>query len=295
MKVIVPLYSMRSHVTGRYDILKDGNFQLHLHRASPGDVICVPMNSVVHRSLSQFNITFVHIKYGENAYDTRSNFDMSQIDHVVKKYNADLLVTDITGYRGGTPFIFNSNITMDPEVKRDYIDEFIHSDVETVNRSIKTTVLNESQKTTLVANGADPDKIFVDRRVIKPSVLRAFLGNSDPIKVHGIFHPFRISDKCYDFDKVLRDSGNKTVFITDPNDAYSKWPEKHPRVIVDKLTKEEYYAVLLSKPTIMYNENPQKVFHPGLAEFIYFGAEIISEYIMPTLEEVVINEDVWQI
>lgn len=301
-KLIVPIFSMRSYETGLYSVLKDGNFQLQLSRANVGDVICVPFRSSDLEELQSFfpNHTFVHARYGKNALETRESFwksNTSVIDAIFEKMNCDMIVTDITGYNGKYPVIFNFNITLDPENPREYIDKFIESDVDSVNRSIRTFVLNECQKDVLVDHGAEAHKIVVSQKVVKPEIIDSYLGK-DALEIplgSGIFHPFRISDKCYKFDDVYSYAQSKlrVIFCTDPNDTLDI--KKYPGAFLFRPTKRDYYRVLLGKPTIVYHENPEKVFHPGLAEFIYFNADIISEYNIPKYEQVVINEgeDVW--
>lgn len=294
----VPIFSMRSHETGEYAVLKDGNFQLHLHRARPGDVIAVPRNATdIDQVIEMFpEFHFAPLWYKENAYETRKHFweeNQFVVDSLIEYFDVVGLVTDITGYTGRYPVFFNFNVTKDPEVPRYYIDEFIKTDVASVNRSILTTVLNQCQKDVLVAHGAEDYRIVVDQKVVRPSVLERILGDLAPIKVDGIFHPFRISDKCYRFGQVVEcaiESG-EALYITDPNDSFdrSHYPEE-ALIRVFKPSKTEYYQILKSKPRIVYFEDPEKVFHPGLAEFIYFNADIKSPYNIPTYDQVVIKE-----
>ncbi|AJD81856.1 hypothetical protein YenMTG1_048 [Yersinia phage vB_YenM_TG1] len=300
-KFIVPIYSMRSYSDNKYAVLKDGNLQLHLNRAVSGDIITVPKNSSdIDECCELFpEFHFVPLQYKENAYETRKHFWLENqwiVDSLVEYYDCDELITDITGYRGNHSVIFNFNITMDPNIARSYIDEFIEIDVESVNFSRYTTVLNNSQKDTLVRYGAEPDNIIVTTKVIRPSVIERYAASLEPIFLDGVFHPFRISDPCYNFNEVVDVciGSNKTLYITDPNCSFcrSKYPSE-VNISPIKLSKREYYQVLKGKPEIVYLENPEKVFHPGLAEFIYFNALIYSPYNIPTYDDVVIKEDVW--
>lgn len=298
-KLIVPIFSMRSYETGNYSVLKDGNFQLHLHRASPGDIICVPKNSDDVDELRELfpYIQFAPLWYKSNAYETRKHFweeNTFVVDSLIDYYDCSILVTDITGYPGDFNVIYNFNITMDPNEPRSYIDEFIECDVISVNQSERTFVLNECQKDVLVSLGAKADKIIVSQRVINPDIVQTFLG-SDPIKLKGVFHPFRISDKCYNFKEVVETckSLDLDLYITDPNDTYDASDYNYDKIHLIKLSKKDYYRVLLSSPVIMYNENPEKVFHPGLAEFIYFRCNIHSPYNIPKREDIIIEGDMW--
>lgn len=300
-KFIVPIYSMRSYVDNKYAVLKDGNLQLHLNRANEGDIIAVPVESSDLEELEELfpEFKFVPLHYRINAYETRKYFwteNQFVVDSLVDYFDCDELITDITGYRGEHSVLFNFNITMDPNVVRSYIDEFIEIDVESVNFSRYTTVLNDSQKATLVRYGAEPDNIIVTTKVIRPSVIERYAAGLEPIVLDGIFHPFRISDPCYKFEDVLQhciDTDN-TLYITDPNNSFDR--KKYSilgNISEIGLSKREYYQVLKSKPEIVYLEDPEEVFHPGLAEFIYFNALINSPYNIPTYDDVVIKEDVW--
>lgn len=293
---IVPIFSMRSYETNEYAVLKDGNFQLHLNRACPGDYLAYPRNSSdIKECIELFpELNFVPLWYKENAYETRKHFWSENefvVDSLIEYYDCSGLVTDITGYDGAQTVQFNFNITMDPEVPRYYIDEFIDIDVSSVERSIYTTVLNQCQKDVLVSRGASSDKIFVDQKVINPAVIERYSEGLAPIKIDGIFHPFRISDKCYQFERVVDQAAaeGSRLYITDPNDSFKR-EDYRPDVEIIKFkpSKVEYYQILKSRPHIIYHENPGLVFHPGLAEFIYFGAHIHSEHEMPSYEDVVL-------
>ncbi|ADI96314.1 conserved hypothetical phage protein [Acinetobacter phage Ac42] len=301
--LIVPIFSMRSYETGLYSVLKDGNFQLHLHRASEDDVICVPFDIADQAELISLfpNHVFIQIKYGKNAEETRQNFwkwNSGVIEATMEDYNLTTMVTDITGVvTDYVPFIYNCNICKDPELDRPYIDKYFETDVQTCHNAIKVFVLNESQKRSLVAAGVQADKIIVSQRVVKPSVIQRYLDSiKEPFVApkHDIFFPFRISDKCYAFEDVLQFGldHHKRILITDPNDTYTG---NHQHVVKQRLSKLEYYSVLSEVPTVVYNEDPEKVFHPGLGELIYFGADIISEYNIPTPGDITIEGDnFWQ-
>lgn len=294
----VPIYSMRSHETGEYAVLKDGNLQLHLNRARPGDIIAVPKNATDVDELRELfpEFEFAPLWYKENAFETRKHFweeNQWVVDSLIEYYDVVGLVTDITGYTGRYPVFFNFNITMNPEKPLFYIDRFIETDVASVNRSISTYVLNQCQKDVLVAHGAQDYKIIVDQKVIRPSVIERYARDLAPIFVEGIFHPFRISDQCYRFGQVVECGivSGQPIYITDPNDSFdrSHYPEE-ALIRVFKPSKTEYYQILKGRPHIQYFENPEKVFHPGLAEFIYFNAFISSPYNIPSYDDVVIKE-----
>lgn len=304
-KLIVPIFSMRSYETGLYSVLKDGNFQVHLHRSKPGDVIVIPEAIADFEQLKELFPEFEYVKvpYMINAYETRKSFwkqNKLTVDNLLSEYSIDLIVTDITGYFGQTNIVFNFNITSDPDVKRPYIDEFLQTDVASVIISKRTFVLNQRQKDILIKSGAPGHKIEVCQKVINPDIMDRYVKGLCPLLLgNSIFHPFRISDKCYAFDKVVEES-LKTygtgILVTDPNDTFNR-SDYPARAIIHcrKLSKQEYYQVLLGQPRIIYNENPEKVFHPGLAELIYFGAKIQCLNKLPKYNDIIIHsgEDVW--
>jgi hypothetical protein len=221
-------------------------------------------------------------KYGENAYETRKTF-WKENQTFIDAWGLPI-ITDITGYTGSNPFINNFNITKDPEVSRWYIDEFIEVDVNSIKRATMTYVLNQGQKDYLRNFTSSP--IEVNTKVIRKEYFDKVGIEIPKIPDFDIFFPFRISDPAYKFTEVVQNNPDKTILITDPNDSYT---ENYSNVIKKRFTKREYYGIIYYyKPTIIYNENPEKIFHPGLADFIYFGCDIVCPYNLPTLEDILI-------
>lgn len=302
-KLIVPNFSMRSYETGKYAILKDGNFQLHLHRAQKDDYIVVPFNSSDSAELVELfpDYNFIQFPYGYNVENTRDYFwswNQANIDSVMEMHNLEVLVTDIAGYCGSHPYIYNLNVTKSERWAKDII---------MIAGSLRTYVLNEHVK--IGCSRLDKvlaEKLIVCQKVINPEIMDRYtlgLDHARNIEPGQVFHPFRISDKCYDIKSVVKycSENNVSLFITDPNDTwkdYEGWlTDAYPnvKVIRKKLSKLGYYAHLITQPYIVYNENPDEVFHPGLGELIYFKANIKSEYNMPHYDDVVLKrgEDVW--
>ena len=75
------------------------------------------------------------------------------------------------------------------------------------------------------------------------------------------------------------------ILITDPNASYQ---DQFKNVIKKRFRKREFYGIISTRPRIIYNENPNKIFHPGLADFIYFGCDVECPYTLPSLEDVLI-------
>ena len=304
-KLIIPIVSMRSHETNRYSLLKDGNLQLHIARARYGDIIMVPRNSV---DLEELMDRFQHIQFVPlqdwplNAYETRKRFwQMHDIEEKIRGKKISHIVTDITNCPvESVPVIYNFNITADPKNPRPYIDEFLESDVESANKSLRTFVLNDIQKENLVKAGVDENKIVVSQKVLSPSMYFQYFSEALS-KFDGVFHPFRISDKCYKFDEVIKHVAGTHlgITITDPNDSYigseyeSLAQSLNVPVTIKKLSKDEYYKTLAKRPLIYYFENPNEVFHPGLAELLYFGCRIKCPHQLPNVDDLIVKGDVW--
>lgn len=289
----IPIYSMRSYKTGVYDVSKDGNFQVHLHTMNQDDYIVIPKASkgieiFVEKGLVLPN-RIIRANYGVNAYDSRKNFWKMNQDFQIPG-GVNKIITNISGCPWDVPVVYYLEITSHPLIQRPYIDEFLPRDVSSVNQSDHTLVFNDWQKTRLVHSGANENKIFVSQRVLNPDVISRLLPKevrSHPVKKNDIFFPFRISDPCYKFEKVLELAKlmGERVVVTDPNESFKEGIgdilQYHP-------TKEEYYSILMDKPTILYLENPEFCFHPGLAELIYFGCKIISPYKIPQYEDIIV-------
>lgn len=293
MRLVIPIYSMRSHKTGKYHLLKDGNFKLHINRLKDDDVLALPSNMGDLKEILELGLLDLgrikFFNYGENAYDTRKNFwkrNLSFVESLKMK-----VLTDITGYPGDLELENNFNITRIPELSRPYVDEFWESDLDSIEKSTRTTVLNEIQKKYIVEERPHlEEKVIVDQRVISKEYfdkigLEEF---KDLPTENFVFFPFRISDKAYKFDRLLEMTNkNTTILITDPNDSYQ---DMRRNVKIIKPNKRQYYWILSQRPNVVYYENPNLVFHPGLADFLYFKCNLWCPYEHPTLEDVIIEK-----
>jgi hypothetical protein len=235
----IPIFSMRSYETGKYAILKDGNFQLTLARILASDfdeiTIALPLkedisdfvefydhqdryftlNKIVSGHRPQIN--FVHLQYGANAVETRRTFWKNNRDFFYSEaiLDFDLLITDITGYPGtmsfDIPFINNFNITKLPELDRPYIDEFFDEDLRSIEASLFSTVINPRQAEYIIQVRPDlKDKIKAYTKVAHDAMLpkmysiQRFDPFAQPASANrDIFWPFRISDKAYKFEECM--------------------------------------------------------------------------------------------
>lgn len=305
INLVVPIYSMRSHVDNKYYVMKDGNLQLHLARWKQGDFLIVPTNTADLRELYKYvpakNI--YKITYFENAYETRKRFwayNGGLIDALAGVIGAQQIITDITGYKGALPLVNNFNISWSPIMDRPYIDEFAEMDADSIRKARRTFVLNKEQITDMQSRFPDlvSSKFKLCTEVVNPTLLDK-MAEGDPITLEPLpnrpkvlFFPFRLSDKAYDWEGVQEMYYDNTIYITDPNETYDG---SNPNVVVIKPTKNEYYRILKGRPAMRYNENPQKVLHPGLGELLYFNVRLShpNTSIMPRLEDLIVKGPVW--
>ncbi|MFK5882829.1 MAG: hypothetical protein QM489_00660 [Candidatus Izemoplasma sp.] len=234
----------------------------------------------------------IKARYGLNTVDTRVGFwsqNTRLIDNIV---GSDIpLITDITGYAGDRTYSNNFNITKLEHLDRPYIDDFYATDVLSILHADKTTVLNRCQKDYILQHSPEvsSSKIEVNQKVISKKYfdLVGLDFNLDfKIGKNDIFFPFRLTDRAYKFEEVIDTYTDCNIFITDPNESFSKFRNPPSNIKLIKPNKREYYGILFNQPKIVYNENPQEVFHPGLADFIYFNCDIICPYEIPKLKEV---------
>ena len=283
-----PIYSMRSYETGKYSILKDGNFQLTAARILASDfdrvIVGVPEDSAdFDDALNHFfrddaRVRFTKFKYGKNAVETREVFwqqnDVETIDAC-----GDVVISDITGYSGKKPVVYNFNITKLPELNRPYIDKFFEQDLASIEQSLFTTVINPRQREYILEVRPDLlDKVLVNTLCAHGKLLPQHDVPAANPKV--IFWPFRISDKAYQWEQFLDsfvahnlDESGYRIVITDPNDTAKDLP---PFVTRQRPTKDEYYRILSSRPTIVMLDDIDKVLHPGTIEFFEYGCPVIT-------------------
>jgi hypothetical protein len=287
---------MRSYATGKYAILKDGNFQLAISRAcslaklGASVTIAIPEDNSDYEDLLKIvnklsiKINFEFLKYSLTAAETRKVFyKLNDVDKIAKDLNANFIITDVTGYTGNYPFSCNFNITKLENLPRPYIDEFWESDLSAMRRAKFTTVLNPIQSKEILEK--DPTIEIVDSQLtLNGDWIKACFDDhlssedqelfSDPTT---IFWPFRISDKAYKFKEVLdivsAQLPTYKFVITDPNESFN---EDHKNVIKKTLSKSQYYRALMLAPIVIMLDDADLVFHPGTAEFLLFKCRLIT-------------------
>lgn len=294
----LPIFSMRSYDTGQYAITKDGNFQLTMARILASDfdelVIALPddcsdfdeFKAQTKDATEGKNITFVRLRYGSNAVDTRNMFWKLNEDFFYSEaiLDFDLLITDITGYTGtmsyDIPFINNFNVTKLPELDRPYIDQFFDSDIKNMEAALFTTVINPRQREYILQVAPHlKDKVIAYTKVAHTSFMPSDHKTRPFTPSRTIFWPFRISDKAYKFDAFLEMFEREKLYqkfklvITDPNDSY-KGDSKHVTKV--KLSKAEYYEMLQKNPIVVMLDDIDTVLHPGTIEFFVYNCNVIT-------------------
>lgn len=301
-KLIIPMYSTRSYTTGEYSILADGNCKLAINRCQDSDVLAVPDNAVdlaQARELGVLPRRIVKLRYGLNALASRREFwhtNCNKIDKICHAMRVSAIVSDISGYKGSLTLINNFNVSFDIANPRRHVDEFKQRDLDAIVKADKTYMLNDGQRRSMrrYLSRHDFDSIVVDRRVVSYDYYSKVLdkpASLNNVPQFDVFFPFRLSDPAYKFADTVKKYAKQTILVTDPNDSLESvdYDKSLNNVVKYKLSKVEYYHLLRSRrPTVVYNDDPSIVFHPGLADFIFFGCNIVSEFCMPSLSDVLI-------
>jgi hypothetical protein len=285
----IPIFSMRSYETGEYSALKDGNFQLTMSRVLASNFdrvfVAVPedtsdLDELAERFKDHPHVYFTQMKYGANAVATRDFFWIANTELLKSlEVNVDVVISDVTGYTGLKPVVYNFNITKLPELNRPYIDRFFEADLKSIEQSLFTTVINPRQREYILEVRPDLlDRVIVNTKCAHTDLLPKFPKTKPPEKL--IFWPFRISDKAYQWEQFLaafEEQGlhedGYVILCTDPNDTLEC---DKPFVMKKKLTKEQYYRILASQPIVVMLDDIDTVLHPGTIEFFHYACPVIT-------------------
>jgi len=243
MKVlIVPQYSMRSYQTGKYSLLADGNLNIVLHhlfnecKTNSFDIM-VPTNHVeadmdilVRDILPLFKCTirFKLLDYGLNAEANRTIVPEAMANYYYNGYNK--VISYFENLRPTIPWVLKMHMSKIKELDRPYADKYYDDFIGAlrVENLIQADVLNYAQYEQVkrdwpnLANCINVHEqcmntnfyneisnLFVDLEVVD---------KLDELMPKGCyFFPFRVSDKAYEFKRVL--NTGLTVAVTDPNDS----------------------------------------------------------------------------
>lgn len=270
------------------------------------------LKKFVIQAFGEDRIFFEEIEYGLNAPDNFEKF--SKLYFIDKKY--DLFISSFASecynYDSAdrVKTIYSFNISKVDGMDREYIDKFYEWQEAIVQHSClnknRIYVLNENQKDQFIKTLGEFNELTVKQMVIVDSHLvnikfleqqmnffntidfdelkriHKYLKNSSRDK--NIFFPFRLSDKCYEFEfllsKILESKDKYNLFITDPNDSINEF-EIPENIMVWNLKnfdcdpKSIYFIMLLICQQTQYNisipvfENPLNVMHQTILEMVH--------------------------
>ena len=278
--LFIPVYSMRSHVTGKYNLKTDGNFNrvmAVIRKYKPRfAVVTIPEADRLNESFNpeEFSVDGVKLSfrhshiYGENANATRkamyfagASSDITSFDAVISEPQYVTL-----GMMNNTKKInlyYWCVATSTDEWPVWFVDEFKDIDVYIAD-NVKTIVATEAQK----------------KRLGKNAVVDDFYIPSPKKKI--IYFPFRISDPNYEFDMLMvimnhiRARGYADKFkllVADVNESSDGIPSYAKLVPTDH---DVYNALLAGKPIIPYFEHMDRLPHISIYEMIEAGCKIVT-------------------
>lgn len=288
--LLIPVYSMRSYETGKYNLMADGNMARVISRLASSDfesaMVLIPdadrvtgiedLKRLVNRVMPQKDIAFVYCPaYGSNAGETRGEvkeFMRFFFENRMVLPDYDMLLIEpnsLTHYLINQDIIsrltsvFWCPVSETTGFTPDFIKPYGELD-KLIAENIPVAAATQSQVDFLGGMSfVDEDKFYEPKY----------------FDYKTIFFPFRLSDPCYhaeEFKKAvmnLKDKYNFKVLYTDPNES-GLFDDRDIFVKVPT-TKEIYLQILKSKPIIPYLENTDDVLHISLHEFIYYGCPLI--------------------
>jgi len=237
--LIVPIYSMRSHKTGKYQLLLDSNMNIALHKCSvlsylvdvtitiPTNVDSSQLNACIGiASKMACSITFMPIHYGSNAGETRNILNDGIKNGPINQRDFDKVILGVctvdpvienTEYH-----LYNTPILGKP---RPYVDEHMPTILNRLENGYRVNFSCENQLYKVPTQYlhlcttdmklyskdfmAELAKEFVDQDL--------FIELDTLIPIGAVFFPFRISDPVYKWDAVR--SLNSDIVVTDPNES----------------------------------------------------------------------------
>lgn len=161
---IAQQYSMRSHDTGLYNIMLDGNFNLTLSRlyeisknnkvkkikiSAPNNRTNDDFFNTINEQLFNNKIELVNYEYGINAMDNMKKFANSNnaICGLMSKNRNSINLSYFPLKQNDVDIVYLFNISKVDGLVRDYIDTFYDKQLEIVNNTdSKVYVLNENQR-----------------------------------------------------------------------------------------------------------------------------------------------------
>lgn len=278
--LFIPVYSMRSHVTGKYNLKTDGNFNrvmavIRKHKPRIA-VVTIPEVDKLTANFNQndykidgVQLMFRHSSiYGENANATRKALytdgafsDPTSFDAVISE--PQYVTLCMSNSIAKINLYYWCVATSTDEWPVWFVDEFKELDALIASR-VPTIVATEAQREQLGSN----------------AVVGDFYIPSSKKKV--IYFPFRISDPNYEYEMLklllnhIRARGYADQFkllIADVNESADDVPTYATLVPSDN---DVYNALLAGKPIIPYFEHMDRLPHISIYEMIEAGCKIVT-------------------
>jgi 3-deoxy-D-manno-octulosonate 8-phosphate phosphatase KdsC-like HAD superfamily phosphatase len=209
------------------------------------------LEKFIHEVFPADSIDFIPIEYGLNAKENRDKFiDTSSIkDHYI---DHDLIVSDFSGSRFSdlTPVVYNFNISQSAGLNRWFVDEYFERQMNaTIECDEYIYVLNSGQRQFMMNKANSPilrkniaATVIVDKKIIGKDLFnkqvkffRSMMSIQYEYEIsksvkdiwfkydHVFFLPFRLTDECYQFKKIVKLSEMSDrkvcIMITNPNDG----------------------------------------------------------------------------
>jgi hypothetical protein len=221
---------MRSYETGLYDIRSDGNLRSILDIiAELGSKfstisITIPLPDQLKNGEEDSNwlksqnprIRLWSVLYAENALANRKE----NVAYCSRTYEELVITYFKVNNRDHTIFLCpGSPRPENPTYSMDEADWFR----DQIDQSTATFFMNENQFIREYG-GVSEDKIFELKDFVTPRESSSYDAISE-ISSIGIYFPYRLTDKDYDFENLILNEYPNTVFgITDPNNSLEKLP-----------------------------------------------------------------------
>lgn len=279
--LFAPVYSMRSHKTGKYDLEADGNFNrvigcIRKYKPKRAFVLVPTDDKLANEHILMHipelvgtDLVFVPASlYEENAHATRMSLfglpdciSISDIDVIIAEPQRLVHTLAFMTYDVDLFYWCVATSTKDWPVW--FVDEFSDED-RLLAQHLPTIVATEAQAEAL-GGMAFVDDFYFPRR--KKSI---------------IYFPFRLSDPNYEVESLqlivnrLRARGFEddfTVLLPDLNESVTIPSGSYKLVQSDH---DIYQAIINGKPIIPYFEHMDRLPHISIYEMIEAGCRIIT-------------------
>lgn len=288
--LFIPVYSMRSYSTGKYDLRCDGNFARVMHVIFKSELfkptVLLPSQHImtsdsidyIFQLLDRYNIyRYTSGIYGENAAATRANTSLAELD-VNWLNHFDYIIVEPNLLPDA---LVNSGVNKDKIIYWCPVSKTANESANFLVQYHDTDISNSNNYTTVVCTEAQKQNGLSNSTIIDDDVYGAFVPET-PI----IYLPFRSSDKGYKIDLILHElydlykSGfNFKIFVADLNDSFdsiiSRYLGLESRVVMVPKDRDLYYSILKSKPIIPILEDLDDILHQNIFEFNRFKCKTI--------------------